>query len=126
MWFCSRECQVLAARQGHSGANCRDGAQASKATEVVPRVPDVAGPITAAPGMDSATLAAAANACLACGKADVKLLCCGQCRGVWFCNRERQNVARKELNHRSANCRPADGVQREAPSSANARQLQPR
>jgi len=51
---------------------------------------------------------------------DAKLLCCGRCRGVWFCNRECQDVARKELGHRGANCRPADGAQRPA-SLANAR-----
>jgi len=114
VWFCNRECQVLAARQGHSGANCRpaDEAPAPKAAdaEVAPRLPDAAGPITTA--VDSASLAPAANACHACGKSDGKLLCCGRCRGLWFCNRECQYVARKELGHRGANCRPADGAQK--------------
>jgi len=124
VWFCNRECQVAAARQGHSGVNCRpaDGPPAPKAAddELAPRVPDVAGPSTTARGVDSALLAPAANACHACGKSDGKLLRCGRCRGVWFCNRECQAVARKDLGHRGANCRPADGAQ--TPTSlANAR-----
>jgi len=60
------------------------------------------------------------NSCHACGKSDGKLLRCGRCRGVWFCNRECQAVARKDLGYRGANCRPADGAQTPA-SSANAR-----
>ena len=39
---------------------------------------------------------------------------------MWFCNRECQAVARKELGHRGANCRPSDGAQTPT-SSANAR-----
>jgi len=124
VWFCNRECQVAAARQGHSGANCRptDGPHAPKAADakVAPRVPDAAGPSTTAPSVDSASLAPAAGSCHACGKNDGKLLHCGRCRGVWFCNRECQAVARKELGHRGANCRPADGAQTPT-SSANAR-----
>jgi len=53
---------------------------------------------------------ATANACFACGKSG-KLLRCGRCHNAWFCNRECQIVARKELGHRGANCRPTDGVQ---------------
>jgi len=120
VWFCNRECQVLAARQGHSGANCRpaDGVRTITAAdaEVAPRVPDAAGPSTTVQGVDSASLAPAANACHTCGKSDAKLLRCGRCLGVWFCNRECQNVARQELGHRGANCRPADGAQK--PGSA--------
>jgi len=117
-WFCSRECQLIAARQGHSGANCCPaGASAAEAVEVAPRVPAAAGPSTTAPGVDSASLA---PLCHACGKNDAKLLRCGRCRGVWFCNRECQVVARKELGHRGANCRPADEAQNPA-TSANAR-----
>jgi len=71
-------------------------------------------------GVDLALLAPAANACAACGKSDGKLLLCGRCRGVWFCNRKCQDVARKELGHRGVNCRPADGAQK-SDSSANAR-----
>ena len=119
-WFCGRECQIIAVRQGHSGANCRptDGAGFITAAEVAPREPDVAG--TSTTTVDSASLAPAASSCHACGKSDGKLLCCGRCRGVWFCNRECQDVARKELGHRGANCRPAGEAQRPA-SSANAR-----
>jgi len=123
-WFCGRECQIIAARQGHSGANCRPagGEPAPKAAdaEVAPRVPDAAAPSTTVPGADSASLAPAANTCHACGKNDAKLLRCGRCRGVWFCNRECQDVARKELGHRGANCRPTDGAQKPE-SSADAR-----
>jgi len=53
----------------------------------------------------------AARSCHACGKTDCKLLCCGRCRNVWFCNRVCQAVARKELGHRGTNCRAADGEQ---------------
>jgi len=121
-WFCGRECQIIAARQGHSGVNCRptDGARKITAAEVAPRVPDAAGASTTAPGVGSPSLAPAASSCHACGKSDGKLLCCGRCRGVWFCNRECQDVARNELGHRGANCRPADGAQRPC-SLANAR-----
>ena len=122
VWFCNRECQVLAARQGHSGDNCRPagGARTITAAEVAQRVPDAAEPRTTAPGVDSTSLAPAANTCHACGKSDGKLLLCGRCRGVWFCNRKCQDVARKELGHRGANCLPADGAQRPA-SRANVR-----
>jgi len=81
------------------------------------RVPDAAGPNT---GVGSALLAPAANACYACGKSDAKLLLCGRCCDAWFCNRECQVVARKELGHRGANCRPSDSVQKPH-SSMNAR-----
>ena len=63
---------------------------------------------------------AAQASCDACGKSHAKLLLCGRCRNAWFCNRECQLVARKELGHRGANCRPADVVQR-PPCSADAR-----
>jgi len=83
-WFCGRECQIIAARQGHSSANCRptDGARTLTAAEVTPRVPDAAGPSTTA--VDSALLVPAASSCHACGKNDAKLLRCGRCWGVWF------------------------------------------
>jgi len=60
-WFCGRECQIIAARQGHSGANCRptDGARTFTAAEAAPRVPDAAGPSTTA--VDSTSLAPAAS-----------------------------------------------------------------
>jgi len=104
-WFCSRACQILAARQGHSGANCRpaDRAQTHAAAD------DAAGPSTSEPGGASAPLTP--NSCLACGKSPGKLLGCGRCRTVWFCNRECQLVAIKERGHSGTNCRPADGVQ---------------
>jgi len=57
--------------------------------------------------------------CDACGKGGCKLLRCGRCRGVWFCNRECQ-VAAARQGHSGANCRPANGAQR-PPSLANAR-----
>ena len=82
-------------------------------------MPDAAGTSTTAPGVDSASLAPAASSCHACGKNDAKLLRCGRCRGVWFCNRECQ-VAAARQGHSGANCRPADGAQR-PPSLANAR-----
>ena len=120
-WFCSRECQIIAARQGHSGANCRptDGARTLTAAEVAPRVPDAAGTSTTALGVDSASLAPTASSCHACGKNDAKLLRCGRCQGVWFCNRECQ-VAATRQGHSGANCRPADGAQK-PPPLANAR-----
>jgi len=111
VWFCNRQCQVVAVRQGHSGANCRsaDGAPTHTDAEVAPRVPIAAGPSTIGP-VNLAPLAPAANTCLACGKSGGKLLLCGRCKNAWFCNRECQIVARKELGHRGANCRPADGA----------------
>jgi len=124
VWFCNRECQVVAARQGHSGANCRpaDGPPAPKVAdaEVTLRVTAAAGPSITAPGVDSASLAPAAGSCHACGKSDGKLLRCGRCLGVWFCSRECQTFARKDLGHRGANCRPADRAQTPT-SSANTR-----
>jgi len=113
VWFCNRECQVAAARQGHSGANCRptDGSRTLTAAEAAPRVPDAAGTSTTAPGVDSASLASAASSCHACGKNDGKLLRCGRCRGVWFCNRECQIAAARQ-GHSGTNCRPADGAQK--------------
>jgi len=117
VWFCDRQCQVAAAKQGHSGANCcaADGAHAPKAAEVAPRVPNADGRSITAPGVDSIALAPAAHSCHACGKNDGKLRRCGRCRNVWFCNRECQ-VAAARQGHSGANCRPADGVQR-SPSS---------
>jgi len=81
--------------------------------EAAPRLP--AGPSTVEPGVTS--LASAATSCHACGKSEGKLLLCGRCRNVWFCNRQCQVVARQELGHRGAKCRPVDGVQ-SSPSSA--------
>jgi len=109
VWFCNHECQVVAARQGHSGANCHATDRTTQQTDATgaPRLPAAAGP--------SSTHAA--SSCLACGKSGVKLLSCGQCKNVWFCSRECQIVARKELGHRGANCRVADGAHN-APSSA--------
>jgi len=79
--------------------------------EAAPRVSDATGPSTTAPGANSPSLAPAANSCLACGNSEGKLQRCGRCRKVWFCNRECQVVARKELDHRNGNCRPTDGAQ---------------
>jgi len=62
-------------------------------------------------------MATAAISCLTCSKSGCKLLLCDRCRNVWFCNRDCQIVARKELGHRGANCR-ADGAQRSAFSAA--------
>ena len=56
--------------------------------------------------------------CHACGNNDAKLLRCGRCRVVWFCNRECQIIAARQ-GHSGANCRPA-GAQRPV-SLANAR-----
>ena len=56
---------------------------------------------------NTSSMTPAATSCHACGKSGVKLLLCGRCRNVWFCNRECQVVARQELGHRGANCRPA-------------------
>jgi len=75
VWFCNRECQVVAARQGHSGENCRTTAKATQHTD-------------------------AGASCHACGNSDCKLLRCGQCKKVWFCSRECQIVARTELGHK--------------------------
>jgi len=68
--------------------------------------------------VDSASLVPAANVCHACGKSDSKLLRCGRCRGVWFCNSECQ-VAAARQGHSGTNCRPAGGAPRR-PSSASA------
>jgi len=62
-------------------------------------------------------MAPAAISCLACGKSHGKLLRCGQCKNVWFCDRECQIVARKQLGHKGANCRAADAAQK-PPSAA--------
>jgi len=62
-------------------------------------------------------MATAGTACHACGKSEVKLLLCGRCRNVWFCNRECQVVARKELGHRGANCRAAGRVESFSPAA---------
>jgi len=118
VWFCNRECQDVARKLGHRGVNCRpaDEPQAPKEAdaEVAPRVPDAAGPSTTAPDVDSVSLAPAASSCFhACGKSHGKLLRCGLCRGVWFCNRECQ-VAAARQGHFGANC-PADGAQRPQP-----------
>jgi len=81
------------------------------------RVVDAAGPSSTEPGVNSAALAPAANSCLACGQRGGKLLLCGRCQNVWFCNRECQIVARKELGHKGANC-SAGGALRSASSAA--------
>jgi len=75
VWFCNRDCQIAAARQGYSGANCRpaDEAHVAAGAEAAPRVPDVAGPSITAPGVHSASLVPAASSCHACGKSDGKL-----------------------------------------------------
>ena len=62
--------------------------------------------------------ARAATSCHACGKSGGKLLLCGRCRNVWFCNRDCQVVARQELGHRGTNSRLADECQTR-PSSAD-------
>jgi len=119
VWFCNRECQVLAARQGHS-ANCHpaDRADPLKAAGAAMRLPVAAGPSPAGL-VKSASLTPAANSCDACGKTDGKLLRCGRCRNVWFCNRECQVIAARQ-GHSGVNCRPALAVQ--APlSSVNSR-----
>ena len=122
VWFCNRECQVVAARQGHAGANCRavnaPTAHEAADSEAASRLPAAAGPSTTGPGSDASTMASAAASCHACGKSGGKLLLCGRCRNVWFCNRECQVVARQEIGHRGANCRPADGVQRPSISAS--------
>jgi len=111
-WFCNRVCQVVAARQGHSGANCCPADKApTPATEVTLRLPAAAGPSTTAPGVIPASLVSAATSCHACGKSAGRLLLCGRCRNAWFCNRECQVIARQELGHTGANCRSAAGVQ---------------
>jgi len=110
VWFCNRECQVAAARQGHSGAACRpDGAP--KAAEAAPRSPSAARPSTTASAVTSASQAPTATSCHACGKSPGKLLRCGRCRNVSFCNRECQVVAAGQ-GHSGANCRPAGEAQR--------------
>jgi len=53
----------------------------------------------------------AAHSCHACGKTAGNLQRCGRCKSAWFCNRECQVVARKELGHKGANCRPPEVVQ---------------
>jgi len=50
-----------------------------------------------------------AYACHACGKIGGKLLRCGRCRTVWFCNRECQVTARQQ-GHTGANCRATEGA----------------
>jgi len=50
------------------------------------------------------------DACLTCGKINSSLKRCGRCKSAWFCNRECQAVACKELGHRGANCRAAEEV----------------
>ena len=117
VWFCSRKCQVVAARQGHSGANCRTAEKATKHTdaEEAPSSPDAG--LSFSPPLSS-TMVLAANSCHACSKSGCKLLLCGRCRNAWFCSRECQVVARKELGHRGAHCRAADGAQRPPPPAA--------
>ena len=124
VWFCNRECQVVAARQGHSGANCRAADNASTAhkaadAEAAPRLPDAAKPSTTEPESAASTMTPTASSCHACGKSGAKLLRCARCRNVWFCNRECQILARKELGHRGANCRADGGAQR-SPFSSDA------
>jgi len=120
VWFCNRECQVVARQQGHTGANClpvdENHVHRADDAEVAPRVP-VAG--TTAPGANSLCMALVADACHGCGQSGGKLLRCGRCRKVWFCNRECQVVARQQ-GHTGLYCRPADGAQR-PPASENAR-----
>jgi len=53
-------------------------------------------------------MAPKAASCHACVKSGDKLLRCGRCRGVWFCNRQCQVIAFKTQGHKGANCRPAD------------------
>ena len=125
VWFCNRVCQVVAASQGHSGANCRAADNAPTAhkaadAEAAPRLPAAAGPSTTEPVSDTSTMAPAVASCHACGKSGAKLLRCGRCRNVWFCNRECQLLARnrKELGHMGANCRPASETQQSRLPSA--------
>jgi len=84
---------------------------------VAARLPDAAGPSTTAPGVDSPPLAPTATSCDACGKSGGKLLRCGQCRSVWFCNRECQ-VLPKSQGHSGVNCRAADRTNRPPASAA--------
>ena len=120
VWFCNRECQVVAASQGHSGANCcpADKTPTRTDAEVAPRVPNADGPSTTEPGVISASLTPAVTLCHTCGKSEGKLLLCSRCRNAWFCSRDCQIVARKELGHRGANCRAADGAQSVAVSAS--------
>jgi len=118
VWFCNRQCQIVAARQGHSGINCRaaDGAPTRADIEVAPRLADTAEPRSSLPL--TSTVAPAATTCQACGKSGCKLLLCGRCRNAWFCSRKCQIVARKELGHMGANCRAADAAQTPSTSAA--------
>jgi len=110
-WFCNRECQGLAARNGHSGVNCRPADDARTAADAAPasRSPAAAGPSAAESGADSALLAPDTNSCYACGETGCKLRRCGRCRNAWFCNRECQVLAARN-GHSSANCRSVDGA----------------
>jgi len=108
VWFCNRRRQIVAARQGHSGINCRaaDGAPTRTDGEVVARVSDAAEPRSSPPL--TSTVAPDPAACHACSKSGCKLLLCGRCRNAWFCSRECQVIARKELGHKGTNCRRTD------------------
>ena len=64
---------------------------------------------------NASSMTPAATSCHACGTSAGKLLLCGRCRNVWFCNRECQVVARQELGHRGANCRPRPEFSRAPP-----------
>jgi len=63
---------------------------------------------TSTPNSDAAA-ASPAKTCLACGKRAGKLLRCGRCRSVWFCNRDCQILAARQ-GHSGANCRTADSA----------------
>jgi len=110
VWFCNRECQVVAARQGHSGANCRPAEEAATHTdaeaEEASGLPAAAGPSHSPP---LTSTMAAATSCHTCGKSGCKLLRCGRCRNVWFCNRECQVIAARQ-GHSGASRRAADGA----------------
>ena len=53
-WFCNRDCQILTARQGHAGANCRPAGvvQPSSAAAVRPPVPAQSQPPTPTEGAE--------------------------------------------------------------------------
>jgi len=65
--------------------------------------------------VNPASLGSVTPCCHACGTSGVKLLLCGRCQNAWFCNRQCQVVARKELGPRGAHCRSAE----EAPRSSS-------
>ena len=51
----------------------------------------------------------AANSCPACNNSEGKLLRCGRCKSVWFCNRDCQVIGARQ-GHSGANCQSADGA----------------